>query len=723
MEARAPAPTNTADELRNRMRLRLAMTHSASRAHANGDGGQPEVSQLVWNSVLESLSTPAAPPAPGTAAVVAPPVAPPAPANAEPRHVDQAPLPAPVPVAEQAVREAALAAPLHTEPAVQADDEQRIIADLFTPASPTISPALPSVSSSTSTSTSTSPAFYDLPEAGRSISGQVAASGTLPTTMAPIAPAMPMLAQPTRTAPPARPAQAPRSFEPGPAHPTTSSSKKKKRHPFRTLLSLIVVLGLIGGAAFTGWYFLIRHKVTWSSDVKPLADITEKTLHRTFTKNVPIVTLSQPEYEVKLGIEALTQLYPDADGGHRALTAAGLSPTAPTASEVGHSLALVEPSFYRGADQTIYRIAGTTALDSNVMLRSLSLALIDASVHYSATWPSLTDSQRVGYLNLIEGLATNVVQAYEAVNPDSHASAVRERTARAQAAGVPVYSMPVYLAGLVGAYDEGGYTYPIVANPDPLKTLVAPLSDAPVFDLTRLGTSAVGSVAAPAAGQAQPAAPGAVDPAATTLPAPVTVAAAVTTLAPAAPGAPAPAGPAQVSAARVMGMQFWYEVLMPALGTDAARTAALLWNGDSTIVSTVNGQDCLTSNVLTATDADQASFVAALNTAAAARSAASNVRVESRPGDLVNVSMCSAPDAGPAPTTDILGLTLTIQAGSERLVGTELTQLGLPATQAAWACALQAYRLGSIPNWTKDSTDPAVTTAMTNVVSFCKGPA
>ena len=66
---------------------------------------------------------------------------------------------------------------------------------------------------------------------------------------------------------------------------------------------------------------------------------------------------------------------------------------------------------------------------------------------------------------------------------------------------------------------------------------------------------------------------------------------------------------------------------------------------------------------------------------------------------------------------------MVILAGSERLVGTELTQLGLPATQAAWACALQAYRLGSIPNWTKDSTDPAVTTAMTNVVSFCKGPA
>jgi hypothetical protein len=444
---------------------------------------------------------------------------------------------------------------------------------------------------------------------------------------------------------------------------------------------------------------------------------------------------------VKLGIDTLTQTYQDSDGGYRALVATGLIGAAPSPSDIGHIMAAVKPSFYKASDQTIYRVAGTTTLDTEAMLKSLSYALADQVDHWSTSMETLTDSQRVGFASAIEGVAFVAVSAQNATSPGFASQAAIEAGSRLDAAGVPGATIPAFLTGPISAAMTGEVRDATVTA-QPLKSLVVPASDASAFDISRLAATAplvapspsASSVAAPPAtaviGSALPVAP------ATTIEQSINPI--VTTPQPAvAPSAAAaastPAATVGRATTRQLGMQFWYETMLPALGANDARAAALLWYGDSSVVSTVNGQDCLEANIVTGSGADQAALHTALAKVAAARNAPSTASSTTRDGNVVELSMCSASapaaaastPAAPPATTDVQGINnLASSAVTEYGIISQLVDLGLPANnRSSLICALNVVRAGGVPNWTADSTDAAVVNALKNVITFCQNAA
>ena len=84
----------------------------------------------------------------------------------------------------------------------------------------------------------------------------------------------------------------------------------------------MIVMSLIGGAAYAGWYYFLRKKVEWPADVQPLATFVEDTTGRTFTELVPVTVLEVPDFEAnsRRGI-VLANSYADADG-HQCASAA-----------------------------------------------------------------------------------------------------------------------------------------------------------------------------------------------------------------------------------------------------------------------------------------------------------------------------------------------------------------------------------------------------------------
>ena len=71
--------------------------------------------------------------------------------------------------------------------------------------------------------------------------------------------------------------------------------RKKKRHPFRTFMTLVILLGLLAGGAFAAKKYLL-HSVNWSAELKPLADgvATERGLE--FKLSVHVTELPAADY-------------------------------------------------------------------------------------------------------------------------------------------------------------------------------------------------------------------------------------------------------------------------------------------------------------------------------------------------------------------------------------------------------------------------------------------
>jgi len=223
---------------------------------------------------------------------------------------------------------------------------------------------------------------------------------------------------------------------------------------------------------------------------------------------------------------------------------------------------------------------------------------------------------------------------------------------------------------------NGGAVLPAPPIEDLLKGIVPPTSDAPVFDPGR-------------------------DPTATPL----------TAVSPV-PGA---------AAIDVLGMQFWYEVMLPALGPEAARTAALTWGGEVSVLSPVDGRPCINAEIATASPADGAVLLAGLQAVVASRPVSSAATVAPDvSGATVIVSMCESVEPITDRTIGDSGALLFTAAQREVKVGTDMQSIGLPNTPAAWKCAIQSQRAGSLSEYTPGTTDQDQLAQLNNIVTFCR---
>ncbi len=728
------------DDLRNRMRLRLAM--NASRVHAhplpveaaasidaptvptvssqpNGQQGpQPEISQMVWNSVLETLSTgiPATasdqPDQPGSSnGVGAGPTGPP-------------------PIAQHPVS-AYEPQPLYPVSVTTSDGQQRTLAELLAAAavSPAIAvaavPAAPlsslvvaaaQVAQAAQAAQGGAPVASNptyVPYDGPDVVAQPAATVVAPTpaivveaaatTAVPngmIVPSIPVLSQPSRAAGSVRPPQplldqndsptghdngggkqskkskkSGKAAPLGPSQASASRPTKRKRRPFRAFFAFLLIVAMLGGAAYGGWYYFLKNKITWAQDVQPSVDIVEAALNRDFTESVAISTLSVPEYEVKLGVHALTWAYGDPDSSMTALRAVGLASRSASASSIGRIAAVTNTSFYDPTDKVIYRVDGTSSLFEFGLIRSLAVALTDQQLGWSTAFAGLTDSQRVGLMAIVHGVGNDVFEAEARLRPTELEAIATELAGRWVAAGVNEQS-PIYATMVVASTFNGSGQYPLAPVDDPLSVLAVPSSDGVVFDLTRDPLAPMPPVAVPAGGGLAP---------------------------------------------RTLGMQFWYESMIPALGIDAARAAALLWAGDSTVVYSPNGFACINANIATANEVDQVQMSAALMQWAQTRPASSQAVVISQPGNITSVSMCEPAEGSADALAGLDADRLHRARSAEAEVATALIASGLPDTRAAWNCAVLAHRGGALANYDPNIVDAIVTTQMNDIINFCSG--
>ena len=463
----------------------------------------------------------------------------------------------------------------------------------------------------------------------------------------------------------------------------------QKRHPIRKFFGFVIVLGLLGGAGYAGWYKYLRKAATWSADLKPAAEFVEKTLHREFNKTVPVVTLDPAAYESKLITHVLGQLYANPSVGSDlgtgaaaaagvaagpipqslALRAVGLVGTELPAS-VGGVLTARVTSFYSGSDHTIYRMDGTTAVFQVGMLRSLSAALIDQAVDTTGTYSVATDASRVGLRGIVDGVANIVVESKFTELPSLQLSMEHELETRL--AALPDPATPVYLFPYLSSYEMGGLGHQAAVIDRPLDGVDTPADDGSLFDPSRVP-------------------------------------------------APAPEGAVNSPSSRTLGMEFWFDALTPTLGFEAARQAALLWTNDTSATTELAGQACLKSTISTADAEGQAALMGALTPWIASRPVTSAATAEIAGTNGVTISMCSPIDVVEAVPTADAGQMVEFfsRADVERLVLGRATELGLPATPAARSCAVAAYRNGSINNVEPGAVDAATVAQITDVVKFC----
>ena len=484
---------------------------------------------------------------------------------------------------------------------------------------------------------------------------------------------VPYLAQPTRT--PSAQRVVPSRFVDTMQAPAPTT-RRSGGHPIRTLLSTLVVFSLLGGAAFTGWFFLIKNKVEWTADVEPLAAFVEQQTHVKFTTNVPVETLTAPEYEVKLGIDILSRSYVDPDGDFGTLQAVGLVSQAPSPVEVGHLAAAAMTAYYKPEKKTIYRLEGNTPLFDLAMLRALSVALADQHTGWFRDSALASDAQRVGIRATVDRVGSYVVASKMRLDPQVASLAEVELAARTDAVGITADTRPTYLNAALGSYLFGAASSPIADPTQPLRGVFVPTSDAVLFDPARSATSPVATVATPVS---------------------------------AISGGPL----------RTLGMQFWYLVMLPVVGAGYARAGALTWIGDSVWTSTLDGRSCLNANIATASGVDQALFVDLLARWAMSRPASSAATVTSAADGLINVNVCEPAEqtnqsVGPSDATLLYSAAL-----QESSVGYDLIRLGLSNTQQAWMCAVQHVRDGAVPNYETGSTDAVQLAQMSAILSQC----
>ncbi len=498
--------------------------------------------------------------------------------------------------------------------------------------------------------------------------------------------ALPYLAQPARSASPQRIVTSRVATSPSPS----PSTRQPNKHPVRSLLSFFVVLSLLGGAGFTGWYFLIKNKVTWSTEVAPMATFVEKAAHGDFVDNVAVTTLSVPEYEVKLGIDVLARSYMDPDGSFATMRAVGLVSGTPSPSDVGHVLAATITAYYSSSTHTIFRIDGTTPVFQVAMLRALTVALADQTAEWSSNLTAATDAQRVGVLASVDTVAAAVIATKMREDPQLLSLWSAEAQSRTTALGLADDTRATYLTAVLGSYSIGATTSPLPNPGRPLTGVSLPPSDAPLFDPARSPQRPTPAMASS----------GSVKPGTTSV---------------------KPGDAAIKNDTRTLGMQFWYLVMLPSLGSQDARTAALLWNGDSVTTSTVDGRACMSASIATNNPNDQAALSEFLVRWAQGRPASSAMTVTDQTSNVISVAGCEPAEPTIQAMSVVDDATLLYSAAArEQSFGQELIRLGLPQTQGAWTCVVRAFRQGILPNFVQGSTDPAQADVMLNVLALCR---
>lgn len=487
----------------------------------------------------------------------------------------------------------------------------------------------------------------------------------------------------------------------GPLPKVAVKRKRKRRNPLGGLLKLIVVVGIIGGAAYVGKVYFLDQR--WPDDVGPIAEKVAEQRGLEWDKAVDVEVLSPGVYALRLAESMLGVTAADTAALSVEWRAMGLAEGSIDLAAIGSAALADQPAFYDPASKTIYVIDGLSEdLREIVLTRALGNALLDQHFGWGTTVANASgESVKLGVRALFDGDAlalTGDMVATLLADP-ARAAAVTDELAvlRAEAASLARGASP-YASAIVGrAGDPTRHLFSSQMTPSPLSRNgaeeLAVSSDASVYDGVRSRTSTpevLTSVVRPPTGAVLPDAPA--DPSAS-----------------ADPAAPADSvvGVQTAGPARMAGMIYWYYVLAGRLDPGTAWRAALAWNGDITEQALMPDGRCVSSTIATFDADGQQLLLGALQQWAALAPAESATTVAAGELNTVLVTSCD-----PGPTADTLSNTEITPFGyaeAELAVAGDLLSAGLPRSEAARNCVINAVRGFGVPNLVEPaSVDPAL---------------
>lgn len=504
---------------------------------------------------------------------------------------------------------------------------------------------------------------------------------------------------------------------------------RKKRHPFRVLFKLVLVLAIFAGGAYAAkkYYFDVR----WAKDVSGLADDVATRRELAWNDAVKVVELPRNEYALRLassmlGVQPAETVAIGAEWRAMGLTSHGVDLVA-----IGSAAMADQPAFYDPTDRQIYQLEGISPTLREVALsRALTNALLDQHHRWSTAvrgdvGAPVSASVALGVRALFDGDALAVRAATtDAVLADpSVAAAVSEelrmlRVDQAPAAqGASPYAVALTgSAGVAGRALFTSETTPTADNRDRAEE-IAVESDAAVFDGAR-GRAAVADLPPPNAAVGTTIASTTASTVVSTIAAVASVPAStgpaqVTPTAPAPPTTLVTSAPAGSSA---RGMVYWYYVLAGRIDPAAAWDAAVRWQGDGTVLARTGNQQCVDATVVTKDAADQQVLLAALTQWADAGPAAAEAAVSAMNDTAISVHSCDPGTNAETYTNNTIPL--FGNAPTELLVASGLLAAGLPRTEGARACVVTTVRANGAPPMLQSSTvDSSLTAATLDLTS------
>jgi hypothetical protein len=450
------------------------------------------------------------------------------------------------------------------------------------------------------------------------------------------------------------------------------SSRKPKRHLFRTFMTLVLLFGLLAGGAYAAKKYLL-HPPQWTVEMKPLADEVAAARGLQFKVAVAVTPLPPAQYASRLAA-ATVDTSADTAPTWRAL---GLLSGELDLEAVGRQALNDAPAFYDPTTKTILISDDLQTYDHLyrfALRRAMTAALLDQQFDWSSRMATASPTAALAIRATIDGDALAVANAL-AVN-DAPDQLAPEQLAFVQghANAVSPSQYAATIAGRVGAA---------------LRPKIAPLLSAPV--------------ALAAMEQATPSSDAVLD--AGRLP---------TTIA-------SPAG--------TQGMMFWYYVLASRIDDGQAWSAAVRWSGDSVTTSMGSVSQCVDAKIV-ATDVDgAAALLAAFQSWAALAPAESTTTVTPIDANQVAIRAC---DPGATVSAQIPAKVPVVFGGAavERaLVEAAFSAAGTAKVDAA--CLVNAARQrGTVLTSPADDSpvlaigwQPAYVAANLDLATACVAPA
>ena len=360
--------------------------------------------------------------------------------------------------------------------------------------------------------------------------------------------------------------------------------RKKKGHLLRTFMTLVVLFGILAGGAFAAKKYLL-HPVTWSADLKSLADGVEAQRGLKFRASVPVTAVPVADYAKRLASSTI-----DSATDHAPVwRALGLLNGEFDLEAIGRQAMNDSPTFYDPATKTIFVSDDLEAFEHLyrfALRRSLATALLDQQFDWSSRLSPTSPAAALGLRSTIDGDALAVANAL----------AVRD---------APDQLVPEFLSFVQGhgnTVSPSQYAATITGRPGVvMRPTVVSLANDPV-SLATLEKATPSNDAALDVGRL---------------------------------------APAMVSPPTTQGMMFWYYVLASRIDDGQAWSAANHWTGDSlTITSAAVPSPCVDATFSAADPIGIAPVLGAFQTWAAAAPVESTTTVTQVDATKIAIRAC-----------------------------------------------------------------------------------